>query len=67
MFFLVMDSTTAAGYSAEYVANQIVHSVVAAEPELILAKWDAKIAIFLRAFLPNIYFWIMEKRAMKNK
>ncbi|XP_050535412.1 dehydrogenase/reductase SDR family protein 7-like [Daktulosphaira vitifoliae] len=59
----IMDESTMAGYSAEYVAQQIVEAVVDDEQEVIIAPLYARLAIGLRYIWPRLYFWIMKYRA----
>ncbi|KAJ1532373.1 hypothetical protein ONE63_000973 [Megalurothrips usitatus] len=61
----VMDDTTAGGYPPEYVAEQVLNGVVLQEKEIILATAGPRFAILLRSLGPDIYFWIMQKRANK--
>lgn len=59
------DPNTEQGYSAEFVAQKIVKAVVQKEKEIVIATALPKVAIFLRHFLPGLYFYIMAKRARK--
>lgn len=59
------DSTTEQGFSADYVAEKIVKAVVQKRKELVIATMVPKIAIFIRRFLPDLYFYIMAARARK--
>ncbi|KAK3919542.1 Dehydrogenase/reductase SDR family protein 7-like [Frankliniella fusca] len=61
----VMDETTAGGYPPEYVAQQILNSVVLQEKEVVIATTGPRLAILLRSLSPGLYFWIMQKRANK--
>ncbi|XP_026285773.1 dehydrogenase/reductase SDR family protein 7-like isoform X2 [Frankliniella occidentalis] len=61
----VMDETTAGGYPPEYVAQQILNSVVLQEKEVVIATTGPCLAILLRSLSPSLYFWIMQKRANK--
>ena len=61
----VMDETTAAGYPPELVAEKILNAVVLKEKEIVIATTAPRLAILLRSFTPNIYFWLMQKRAKK--
>lgn len=60
-----MDPNTEQGYSADYVAEKVVKAVVQKEKEVVVATVAPKVAIFLRHFLPGVYFYIMAKRAKK--
>jgi len=62
-----LDNTTEQGYSAKYVAQQIMESMVRRRKELILAPLHVWLAVLLRALLPGVYFYIMKRRARKEK
>ncbi|BES95239.1 dehydrogenase reductase SDR family protein 7-like [Nesidiocoris tenuis] len=61
----VMDETTSKGYEPSVVAQKIVSAVRRSEPELTIADISARGGIFLRSFLPTIYFLVMRIRARK--
>ena len=63
----VMDANQERGYSVEYVAENIINCLRADKPQLILAPFYVRIAVLLRTFLPTIYFYIMSRRAKKQK
>ena len=63
----VMDANQERGYSVEYVAENIINCLLADKPQLILAPFYVRIAVLLRTFLPTIYFYIMSRRAKKQK
>lgn len=58
-----MDKSTAAGFTAEYVAMKILDMVVNNDKELVISQFLPNVAIFLRHFLPSLYFWLMARRA----
>ncbi|XP_050309378.1 dehydrogenase/reductase SDR family protein 7-like [Anthonomus grandis grandis] len=58
-----MDKSTESGYSPEYTAEEIVKAVVTKKKEIILCTLLPKIAIFLRRYVPFLYFLVMERRA----
>ena len=62
-----LDKTTEQGYSVQYVAQQILESMVKGKKELILAPLHVRLAILLRALLPDLYFYIMKRKALKEK
>ncbi|XP_047528149.1 dehydrogenase/reductase SDR family protein 7-like [Vanessa atalanta] len=62
----VMDSSTAAGFSAEYVAMKIVDLLVNKDKELIISQFLPNLAITIRHSMPFLYFWIMARRANKT-
>lgn len=59
------DPSTEQGYPADFVAEKIVKAVVQKEKEVVIATMLPRIAIFLRHYLPGVYFYIMAKRAKK--
>ncbi|CAM9137916.1 unnamed protein product [Chrysoparadoxa australica] len=62
----VMDPTTAQGMNPADVATKAWTAAASGEKELILADTKIKFAIILRAVLPNLFFKIMAKRALKE-
>ncbi|XP_068629511.1 dehydrogenase/reductase SDR family protein 7-like isoform X3 [Battus philenor] len=62
----VMDVSTAAGFSAEYVAMKILETVVNEENELIICQFVAHFAIFVRRMFPSLYYYIVARRAAKT-
>lgn len=62
----VMDKSTAAGFTAEYIATKILDMVVNKENELVISQFLPNCAIFLRHSFPSIYFWVMSRRANKT-
>ncbi|XP_014222659.1 dehydrogenase/reductase SDR family protein 7-like [Trichogramma pretiosum] len=63
----LMDATTAAGYSPEYVAEKVVKAVQRGEKEIVIAPIMHRIAILLRTLFPSVFFWLMKKRAESQK
>jgi dehydrogenase/reductase SDR family protein 7B len=61
-----MDSATASGHSPDYIAKKTLQAIVNKESEVIICSLLPKIAIFLRSFCPEVFFWIMASRARKN-
>lgn len=62
----VMDASTAAGFTPEYTADKILDMVVNKDKELVLSQFAPKFGMFLRYFLPSLYFRVMAKRANKT-
>lgn len=60
-----MDPSIEQGYSSDYVAAKIVKALVEKRKEIVIATILPRIAIFLRKYLPSIYFYIMARRARK--
>ncbi|XP_023025738.1 dehydrogenase/reductase SDR family protein 7-like [Leptinotarsa decemlineata] len=61
-----MDSTTENGFSADYVAAQIVKAIVEKKKEVVISTILPKLAIFLRKYLPSLYFFVMVRRAKNS-
>lgn len=59
------DENTENGYPASYVAEKTVKAVVQKQKEVVIATLLPKVAIFIRRFVPGLYFYIMTKRAKK--
>ncbi|CAH0720831.1 unnamed protein product, partial [Brenthis ino] len=62
----VMDKSTAAGFTPEYVAKKMLDMVVNKDNELVISQFLPKLAIFIRHSLPSVYFWLMARRANKT-
>ncbi|KPI91480.1 Dehydrogenase/reductase SDR family protein 7-like [Papilio xuthus] len=62
----VMDSSTAAGFSADYVAERIVDTIVNKENELIISQFMGHYAILVRRTIPSLYFYFVARRAAKT-
>ncbi|KAL1491143.1 hypothetical protein ABEB36_011785 [Hypothenemus hampei] len=62
-----MDATTEAGYEPQYAAQEIVKGVLKKKKEMVLCGLLPRIAIFLRRYLPFVYFFVMERRARKSR
>ena len=58
-----MDKTTETGMDPFEVASAIYHAVIYPVQELNLSDLKSKCAIYVRTFLPSIYFKIMQLRA----
>ncbi|XP_045785758.1 dehydrogenase/reductase SDR family protein 7-like [Maniola jurtina] len=59
----VMDKSTAAGFTPEYVAMKILDMVVNKDKELVISQFLPNLAVFLRHSVPSLYFWVMARRA----
>ena len=64
---LVMDSTTEQGMHPEHCALRVLQCVEQGTDELILATLLPKLAIYIRTFTPSWYFWLMQRRAQKQR
>ncbi|KAK2187116.1 hypothetical protein NP493_179g05000 [Ridgeia piscesae] len=62
----VMDAATASGMTPEYVANQILQAVARRQDDVVVAPLLYRIVVLLRALQPNLFFWIMARRARKE-
>ncbi|XP_045213601.2 dehydrogenase/reductase SDR family member 7B-like [Mercenaria mercenaria] len=63
----VLDKTTAEGLPPEKVASLILKAVQSHQPEVIPAKFIYRLVIILRALFPRLVFWILSKRAQKQR
>lgn len=61
-----MDETTAAGHSPDYIARKTVGAILNGDSEVIICSLLPRIAIFLRNFWPEVFFWLMASRARKE-
>nr|CAD7262472.1 unnamed protein product [Timema shepardi] len=61
----VMDATTASGYDPKYVAKEMLKVILLEKKEVTIAPLSPRLAIVLRTLAPEIFFWVMEKRARK--
>lgn len=60
-----MDKATEEGKDPDCIAEDIVKAVVQKKKEVVLATFLPQVAIFLRKYLPSLYFYVMAKRAKK--
>ncbi|XP_033631273.1 dehydrogenase/reductase SDR family protein 7-like [Asterias rubens] len=58
-----MDATIASGMSTDYVAERILHSIVKRQPDVIIGPLYLRMLIYIKAFLPSLYAWVMALRA----
>lgn len=61
-----MDVTTENGYTPDYVAEEIIRAVVQKKKEVIVSTFLPRIAIFLRKYMPRLYFYVMACRARRT-
>lgn len=61
-----MDASTASGLSPDAVAKKIVNAIVNGENDVIISSIVPRIALFLRGFWPDFFFWLMARRARKD-
>lgn len=55
-----------AGMSPEYVADCIVEAVCARDSEVLIGPLLYLVTVYLRNFLPNVYFSVMRRRAWRE-
>jgi dehydrogenase/reductase SDR family protein 7B len=61
-----MDATTASGHSPDYIASKTYRAILNGDSEVVICSLLPRIAIFLRSFCPEIFFWLMASRARKE-
>jgi len=61
-----MDASTAAGHSPDYIARKTVMAMMNGDSEVVICSLLPRIAIFLRTFWPDVFFWLMASRARKD-
>ncbi|XP_049956983.1 dehydrogenase/reductase SDR family protein 7-like isoform X1 [Schistocerca serialis cubense] len=62
----VMDSATENGSPVEKVAEEILYAVATEKKELTTCSFVAHIAVLLRTLYPELFFWLMKKRAHQH-
>uniref|UniRef100_UPI00358F2B5A dehydrogenase/reductase SDR family member 7B isoform X2 n=1 Tax=Myxine glutinosa TaxID=7769 RepID=UPI00358F2B5A len=62
-----LDATTAEGQEPEAVAKEVYQAVVNRKKDVVLAGPVPKAAICLRALAPSIYFFVMARRARRER
>jgi len=60
------EKAVASGMSPEYVADCIVQAVCAQDSEVLIGPLLYRIAVYLRNFLPNVFFSVMARRAWQE-
>jgi len=63
----VMDVNQEKGYTAHYVAQNIIKCILSGTQQVILAPFYVRIAVLLRAFLPSVYFYFISRRAERER
>lgn len=59
------DPATATGVSPERASEDILKAVLSDEKDVILAPLYIKVVSMMRVLVPSLYFWVMQKRAVK--
>uniref|UniRef100_A0AAF5HYZ8 Dehydrogenase/reductase SDR family member 7B n=1 Tax=Strongyloides stercoralis TaxID=6248 RepID=A0AAF5HYZ8_STRER len=63
----VEDENQKKGYSPELCADYVYNALIKRKSELIIAPLIHRIAIFIRWFSPNLYFWVTYMRSKKER
>ncbi|CAL8094761.1 unnamed protein product [Orchesella dallaii] len=61
-----MDASTASGLSPDVCARKIVDAIVNGDNDVVISSLLPRVAIFLRGFWPDFFFWLMANRARKE-
>lgn len=61
----INDVTTSNGASPDQMAGDIMKAVIHYEKDTIIAGFQPHLATWLRFLSPSLYFWVMERRALK--
>lgn len=62
-----MDEATEKGFSANYVAEEVLRAMLNGNKDVAVSSFSPKFAILIRTLCPSLYFWIMKIRARKSK
>lgn len=57
------DAATANGISAERAAAEILRAILSDQKDVMIAPFHLRLVPYLRAILPEVYFWAMRRRA----
>ena len=63
---VVADTAVESGMNPEYVADCILEAVCARDSEVLIGPMLYRVTIYLRNFLPNVYFSVMRRRAFRE-
>lgn len=61
-----MDASTASGLSPDTVAKKIMNAIISGEKEVLICSLLPRLAVYLRGFWPDFFFWLMASRARKG-
>lgn len=61
-----MDASTASGLSPDTCAKKIVQAILNGDNDVVISSLAPRVAIFLRGFWPEFFFWLMARRARKD-
>jgi len=63
----IIDDNTAQGMSPDQVAEEVLEMILKDKPDIVLARLKIRVAVYLRALIPALYFSLMGKRAIKQR
>lgn len=61
-----MDATIAKGMTVDYMASRVVEAVTLQQKDVVVGPFTHCAAIYLRALLPNVFFWVMAGKAREG-
>ena len=61
-----MDPNTASGMAPADLAEQIVIAIANGDADLVVAGTTTTLAIYIRSLFPDLFHWIMARRARKG-
>jgi len=62
----VAETAIQSGMSPEFVAGRILEAVCTRDSEVLIGPLLYRVAVYLRNFLPNVYFSVMRRRAWRE-
>ena len=62
-----VDENTAKGYTTEAVADRLVEMILRDEPDVVMAPAYIQLAVVIRALSPALFFWLMRRKALKER
>ena len=62
-----IDDNTAKGFAPEEVADRLVEMILRDEPDVVMAPAYIQFAVLIRALSPAFFFWIMRRKALKER
>jgi len=60
-----IDANGASGMKPEYLAKLVVEAGANGDNELIVSQLSGHVARYLRTLVPDVFFWVMDKRGRK--
>ncbi len=58
-----MDETTEKGYDPSYVAEKVLRAAAAKKDEIVIAKPDATVAIYLKTLCPKLLNYFVRRKS----